>query len=216
MQKTGRQIISSLLIALMSFGIVLGGLSLSMAESRSNSPATELPLATTMDPYTSQSDHSPTSEPMIITPTHTAALVSSPTSGTSTLTPTFTPTERFVFPARTKTPFPCATPPSNWVPHIVQPKETLTSLYRIYGVSVADLQKYNCLPDPDVLQQGQVIFIPGYVTVYPTDTLVYPEPTETETPIPTEMATEGTLGTETPIPTEMATEDPPGTETPTP
>ena len=44
--------------------------------------------------------------------------------------------------------------------HIVARGETLTSIAKMYGVSVVDLQKYNHIDNPLKLQAGQTLLIP--------------------------------------------------------
>lgn len=44
--------------------------------------------------------------------------------------------------------------------HVVARGETLTSIARMYGVSVSELQKYNHIDNPLKLQAGQTVLIP--------------------------------------------------------
>ncbi len=73
-----------------------------------------------------------------------------PTGSTSTSTTTTTST---------------ATPESstktgNDNSHVVARGETLTSIAKMYGVSVSELQKYNHIDNPLKLQAGQTLLIP--------------------------------------------------------
>lgn len=62
----------------------------------------------------------------------------------------------------TATPPPEASPraPTDGNSHVVARGETLTSIAKMYGVSISDLQKYNHIDNPLKLQAGQTILIP--------------------------------------------------------
>jgi murein DD-endopeptidase MepM/ murein hydrolase activator NlpD len=53
----------------------------------------------------------------------------------------------------------CAGRPG-WVPYIVQRGDTLFSIARRSGVSVAEIQQANCIPDPNTIYYGQVLIVP--------------------------------------------------------
>jgi LysM repeat protein len=55
---------------------------------------------------------------------------------------------------------PAATASANGNSHVVARGETLTSISKMYGVSVADLQKFNHIDNPLKLQAGQTLQIP--------------------------------------------------------
>ena len=57
---------------------------------------------------------------------------------------------------------------SNGNPHIVARGETLTSIAKMHGVTVSDLQKYNHIDNPLKLQAGQTIMIPTSPTPAPS------------------------------------------------
>jgi LysM repeat protein len=63
----------------------------------------------------------------------------------------------------TSTPAPAepAAKPSEGNTHIVARGETLTSIAKMHGVTVGDLQKYNHIDNPLKLQAGQTILIPA-------------------------------------------------------
>jgi LysM repeat protein len=61
--------------------------------------------------------------------------------------------------ATTSTPEP-SRQPTNGNTHIVARGETLTSIAKMHGVSVSDLQKLNHIDNPLKLQAGQTILIP--------------------------------------------------------
>jgi LysM repeat protein len=52
--------------------------------------------------------------------------------------------------------------------HVVARGETLTSIAKMHGVSVSDLQKYNHIDNPLKLQAGQTILIPASPTPAPS------------------------------------------------
>src|SRR5213076_22677 len=68
-----------------------------------------------------------------------------------------------------------ASPPQNGSTHVVARGETLTSIAKMYKVSVDELQKANHIEDGRKLQAGQTIVIP--VTSSPSPS-VSPPPTE--------------------------------------
>ncbi len=104
------------------------------------------------------------------TPTPTPA----PPTPTATRTPTVTPTPR---PTLTPTPVPTPTPIPP-ISHEVQEGETLSDIAVAYGVTIEQLTTLNPDLDPNLLQVGQIVFIP-----VPTPT---PGPTNTPDPnIPT-------------------------------
>jgi LysM repeat protein len=68
------------------------------------------------------------------------------------------------------TPLPEASPHAsvNDNSHVVARGETLTSIAKMHGVSVSDLQKYNHIDNPLKLQAGQTILIPPSPTPAPS------------------------------------------------
>lgn len=63
--------------------------------------------------------------------------------------------------------------PKNWITYIVNPTDSLYRLSVIYGVSVGDLQKVNCMGNQTVILPGDVIYVP-YI---PTNTPIIPNTT---------------------------------------
>lgn len=63
------------------------------------------------------------------------------------------------------------------ITHKIDPKETLSSLHRTYGVSTREIAAYNGLSVDSTLHIGQVVQIPVSITIPTT------EPTETTTPV---------------------------------
>ena len=121
----------------------------------------------------------------------------------------------YVPPMRTQTPLPCGAP-YGWIPYYVQPGDTLYRLSLAYGITVADLQRANCLGASTLLHTGQLIFVPPWlprpatptspVLIFPTNTppatLTVPStsiPTDTSIPVPSDTPVE--VPTATPIPT---------------
>lgn len=88
--------------------------------------------------------------------------------------PTLTPTLSVAVPTATPTQI-LPSPTPTVVYHVIQPGEALSAIALRYGVSVEDLAAANGIEDPNVIQQGQKLVIPG-----PT-----PEPTVTVVPTPT-------------------------------
>jgi LysM repeat protein len=232
--RVARQILWGLLIALVSSGIILGGLSLSLAEGE--------PL-----PYPS-----PTFPPF----TPLAGTTSTPVPPTATLTPPPPPTncpppagwqaylvqpgdtleglaERYrlsaeqlsqanclmttsllpgsylyVPPMPTRTPIPCG-PPSGWIRYTILKGDTLYSLAQYYQVTVQQLQQANCMGGSTSLYTGRQIYVPPKPTRTPS-----PTPTSTSTVTPTQTAVTTSV---TPLPatvTPTASEPLPTTDTP--
>ncbi len=63
-------------------------------------------------------------------------------------------------PATTGSPEASPRPSANGNSHVVARGETLTSIAKMHGVSVTELQKYNHIDNPLKLQAGQTILIP--------------------------------------------------------
>lgn len=64
------------------------------------------------------------------------------------------------------TPIPRAT--NGIMSHTVARGETLTSIAKLYGVSIGELQRFNRIDDPLKLRAGQTIMIPPASTSSPT------------------------------------------------
>jgi len=111
-----------------------------------------MPVCGTPTPTTSPTPSGPT-----LTPT------TSPTPATPTPTPTTSPT-----PA-TPTPTPSPTSPCE-VTYIVQPGDTLSSIARRFGTTVAAIVAANGIVNPDFIWVGQRLIIPVCGTPVPTPT----------------------------------------------
>lgn len=99
-------------------------------------------------------------------------------------TPSATP-ERL--PTATATAAPTVPPPSptpSPLLHTVQPGETLAGIAQAYNVPLEDLIAVNHIQDPNLIQVGQVLVIPGAVVTPPTTESTPPSPTGGPTPTP--------------------------------
>jgi LysM repeat protein len=112
----------------------------------------------------------------------------------------------YVPPLPTATRVPCGAPPG-WVNYPVRPGDTLYSISLMYRVSVADLQRANCMGGTTYIQSGKLIKVPNVVpntpvwTAGPTVTvIIIQQPTNSQTPSST--------------PPEPTTEVPPTTAVP--
>lgn len=124
----------------------------------------------------------------------------------------------YVPPLPTATPIPCGAP-AGWVNYVVQPGDTLFSLSQKFRVSVAELQRANCLGSSSFIQAGKVIKVPNVPTSTPLNSAT-PSATfivikeETPTPTATLPAPTTEVPSQTPIPPSDT--PPPPTNTPPP
>jgi LysM repeat protein len=51
--------------------------------------------------------------------------------------------------------------PNGWVLYTIQAGDTLANIAAPYGLTAAQLASANCLPNPDLIFEGQVIAVPG-------------------------------------------------------
>ncbi len=103
----------------------------------------------------------------------------------------------------TRTPISCG-PPTGWIRYAVKQGDTLTRISILYGTSVWQIKNANCLYS-DLIQVGQLLWVPNVATRTLTFTPVANTPLPSSTPAPT--------STPTPLPT-TATEPPPATVMP--
>jgi len=119
----------------------------------------------------------------------------------------------YVPPLPTQTPLPCGRPAS-WIVYIVKPGDTLYHLSQAYGVSVAELQRANCMGNSTLLHVGQVLYVPPWAMRTPSPTfpsLVTSVPTPTNTPeiiLPSDTPTEAITSPPTESPPTAASETP--------
>ena len=145
-----RQFGGGLIIAVISIVLVIGGISLAIAESTS----TALPVQ-----ITALIPASPTLQPVIL-PTLMFPSTSTQFSAftdTSTATPAavITATQQIV-----------CTPPSGWYQIVVAANDTIYTLAQRYKTSEDALKNGNCLPSYD-LQAGALLYVPPIVATAP-------------------------------------------------
>lgn len=90
-------------------------------------------------------------------------------------------------PERSPTAAPTVPPPSptpSPLLHTVQPGETLAGIARTYNVPLEELITVNHIQDPNLIQAGQVLVIPGAVVTPPPAESPPPPPTSGPTPTP--------------------------------
>jgi LysM repeat protein len=144
MRKT-RDLWNALVVALISIGLMIGALSISLVEFSPEATATPTNIIL------------PSPVPVTATSTLEATLI--PTLGVQSPTATITPT--FI---NTATPPLFCRPPVGWVTQIsIQSGDTLDSLAARYRISKADLRNANCLIS-DVLVPGTKLYVPPVST----------------------------------------------------
>lgn len=137
--RTAREALGAVLLGVLSFVIVIGGMALTLAE------ANLIPAApVTTQPPTDAPAPSPTLDLVStqlgsVTPLPSATLLPSPTIAPTTTT---------------------CPPPPGWQPLFVQPGDTVDSLARAYGVSADLLAQQNCLIRTAILPPGAVVYVP--------------------------------------------------------
>jgi LysM repeat protein len=144
-----RQLGGGVIIALVSVILVIGGISLALAETL---PSQATP--TTMPPTIS-----------LDFPTATftiSAIVSETATAPQTPTPFLTNT-LFVPTISTAIPITC-TPPSGWLRIITSTSDTIYSLAQRYKITADNLSAANCLTSPD-LPVGFALYVPPVPTV---------------------------------------------------
>lgn len=119
----------------------------------------------------------------------------------------------YVPPLPTSTPIPCGAPYS-WIIYIVQPGDTLYHLSLSYGITVADLQRANCMGSSVLLHTGQKLYVPPWAPLVPSPTLP-PFVTDTLAPLPSDTPTEVPTDTPVPVPSDTPVEIPTDTTAPT-
>lgn len=140
-----REFGNALVIALISIGLMVGALSISLVEfvPESTPTATDVIL--------------PTPEPLTATPTFPPT----PTSTIGLESPTATATETFV---NTATPPPLCPPPTGWTNQItIQAGDTIQVLAERYRVTTDAIRSANCLPS-DTLFVGTKLYVPPAAT----------------------------------------------------
>lgn len=124
---------------------------------------------------------SPTPVPATATATESSTSTPSPTwtlSPTRTATRTPPPTRTPTFTASpSPTPTACvATSPDGWVAYSIQSGDSLSAIAATRGISIEQLQRVNCLADPDLILPGQTILVPPLSPAVPVPTATNPPP----------------------------------------
>lgn len=149
---------TAILIAVISLGLVVGGLSLALSETYTPPPATQ-----TFE----QASAPPAGGTFTQTPLILPALTQSPAPSSTAVSPSACP------------------PPAGWIGIVVGPADTLDSLALRYGTSAQALMQANCLTNA-VLTTGTLIYVPPAAPASPSPiaTLYVASPFPTRTSIP--------------------------------
>ncbi len=139
-----RQVVLGIVIAVVSLGLTVGALALSMAEGSSYTSGFTATPTTTLSPVPSLTPTQQTPTPQVVTAT--------------AATPSETPT-------LTSTPTTCPTP-LGWMPYTVQSGDTLDGLAAKYKRTTAEISQANCL-GVNGLQPGMTIYLPPLPTRTP-------------------------------------------------
>lgn len=142
-----RELGNALVVALISIGLMVGALSISLVEFVPQMTPT---AADNLQP-----------SPIPLTATNTLAPTLTPTLGAESPTPSLTPTSTI-----TLTPPASCPPPSGWVQIFIQAGETLDSIATRYRTTKDDLRRANCLVI-DTLVYGTVLYVPPVATNTP-------------------------------------------------
>jgi hypothetical protein len=202
-----RQLGSGLFYALVSVVLVVGGLSLALAEGsvKPAPPPTAQPSFTippptaTVPPPSPTSAIPPTATPRVFIATATQSLPSPTAAVTRRATPTFR-----AYPST----FSCG-PYAGWIrAYTVQPGDTLFHISTLYRTTVTALQTANC-KSTSIIFPGDRLWVPKVPTITPGLTFI---PTfETSTAVPTEPLTltpPPSFPTETAAPTDTSNPNP--------
>ncbi len=220
-----RQLGSGLLYALVSVVLVVGGLSLALAEGGINAPPTGLPSSTSPVPSAGSTaapgptpipSVAPSATVQVVIPTATGVVIV-PSATAIVIVPSAT---GYVQPAPSLRPVASSTRPVyataiscgpyyGWIRnYTVQPGDTLFHIATLYRTTVSALQVANC-KSTAIIFPGEHLWVPNVPTITPGVTLI---PTfATSTPVPTEPLTLTPVPsyfTETAIPTETSNASP--------
>jgi len=138
---------NALVVALISTGLIIGALSISLVEFVPQA----VPTGTNILPPS----------PAPLTATSTLIPTLTPTIGLESPTPSITPT--FI---NTNTPPASCQPPLGWVQIVIQAGETLETIAARYRISKDDLRRANCLLS-DNLVAGTILYAPPSMTSTP-------------------------------------------------
>lgn len=162
--KVMRELLIGMLTAIASIFVVMGGITLSVAQEQpvQLSPTVFLPTNTLSPSPTSTAIASPTLTPTV-TLVATASLTPAPTSTVTELIPTTCP------------------PPTGWQKYVVTSGTNLDKLARARGITVDRLLKANCLVIQDLVPDILLYVPPLKSSRKPTQT----KRPATDTPVPT-------------------------------
>ncbi len=208
-----RQLGTALFYALVSVVLVVGGLSLALAEGKGNvssptaEPSPTLFASGTPEALANSTEPVPVSStPQIVYVTATEAFTATqrfPSIAAPTATQYVyvypTATTRVVYP----TPVHCG-PYYGWIKaYTVQQGDTLFHISTLYHTTVTALQVANCLPGT-FIYPGQLLWVPNVPTITPGVTVIPTFPTATDL-LPTETSTPPFTETPTTIPSDTPT-----------
>src|SRR5262245_17561707 len=143
-----REMSGGLIIAVVSLLLVLGGISLSLAENKPD----EQPTPTPLPPIVATSIELPTFTPIIVN-------TNTPEVATQTATQTFTP-----LPSATQVAAVVCNPPPGWIQIIVSVSDTLYTIAERYKTTAEILNNSNCLNNT-IPVAGSRLYVPPVPTV---------------------------------------------------
>jgi hypothetical protein len=210
-----RQIGTGLIYVLVSVVLVVGGLSLAMAEGR--------PANIALDSSTPLPSLEPSSTAAVVTPSASLITVTAPLTASASATSepiiitatALSPSATFYYaypspkPPATRPYYPPSVPCgpyTGWVlNYTVQPGDTLYRIANLYRTTVTALQLANCKPT-SVIFTGERLWVPNIATITPPPGITLIPTFPTDTPIPTEplTLTPPPPPTDTPVPTDTA------------
>jgi LysM repeat protein len=185
--RPARQLAGGLLYALVSVVLVIGSLSLAIAEQdRSKAPS----YAPTAPPSMNAQNPAVTVSPFALpestsTPVPSITETFRSTSPTQTGTPLSTPTvRRYVPPSSTTKPL-CGPLPGWTKSYEVKPGDTLFHISYLYGTTVPRLQQANCKTST-VIYPGEWLWVPSGATITPGTTVIptFASPTDAAGVVP--------------------------------
>ena len=143
-----REMSGGLIVAVVSVLLVLGGISLSLAENQPDEPPTPTPLP----PIIATSIELPTFTPIIVN-------TNTPEAATQTATQTFTAS-----PSATLAVAAVCNPPTGWIQIIVSASDTLYTIAERYKTTAEILNISNCLNNT-IPAAGSRLYVPPVPTV---------------------------------------------------
>ena len=207
-----RQVGTGLLYALVSVVLVVGGLSLALAEGGLPAlpppTATLIPSVTQVPPSATQPEASTTNTEAAAVPTTQPAIVITATQPRPAATNTLRPLPTITRQAYSPTMSACG-PYYGWVrTYTVKSGDTLFHIATLYRTTVTALQTANCRSSTTIYP-GELLWVPNVATATPGVTIIPTFPTDT--PVPTEPLTltpPPLYFTATAVPTDTSNPDP--------